>query len=469
MLILYVEEKSRYSAPVNVFNNIPLISNFKNYFIGAALEAESDLVQKSNLNVIFFSCAFSLVLLIPYLIINLVKTEINFNQLITICGSIVFYISSLFYMRWKKSVQGPAQIIITFSALIFAIDLLVYPDFDALVNGLHLAINIVFCQNMLGKRWRILTVLFHVFVIGLSMFLTAYEIENPYSKNIIQTNFEKSLASFALLFIFISLIILYRNAHQQASDQLLKSLRDLEEAKTVAEEMNQLKSRFLANMSHEIRTPLNGVLGINEILKETITDDEVREYLEIQHKSGYRLLNTIDGILNLSRLEVNKEYFKLQIIDLVQVIREVADNQRVIAELQNIRLIQNIKTDFAIVNVDETITYQAISNIINNAIKFTNSGGTVEIRLEKLPTRTILLSVIDTGIGISPDYLNRIFEPFERETTHHTAKHTGTGLGLSITQKFVELMGGNIAVESELGKGTTFKMSLPCAESNQKI
>jgi len=89
--------------------------------------------------------------------------------------------------------------------------------------------------------------------------------------------------------------------------------------------------------------------------------------------------------------------------------------------------------------------------------------------VEKIPPSKIVLSVIDTGIGISPDYLNRIFEPFERETTHHTSKHTGTGLGLSITQKFVELMGGNITVASTLGKGTVFKMTLPCADGNEPL
>lgn len=438
----------------------------KAYFIGDLLKNEPDHLLQANFKVIFFACLLSLALLLPLQVLYLLKTEIEWDQVIVGWLSISFYLSGLFVLKHRKTVNGIAHILVGFSTVIFTYNLWLYPSYS-LLSGLHMAVNLVFAINLLQQRWQILFILMHITALSGFWYSSDSGIEFSFIQPIVQSTFEKSISSIIILVILVMLIYHYKISHILASKTLKKSLIDLQEAKKAAEEMNQLKSRFLANMSHEIRTPLNGVLGINEILKETTTDAEVREYLEIQHKSGHRLLNTIDGILNLSRLEVNKEYFKLQIIDIVQVIKEVVDNQKVIAEMQNVRLIQNIMTDFAIANVDETITYQAISNIINNAIKFTNSGGTVEIRLEKLPTRTILLSVIDTGIGISPDYLNRIFEPFERETTHHTSKHTGTGLGLSITQKFVELMGGNIAVESELGKGTTFKMSLPCAESSQ--
>jgi signal transduction histidine kinase len=430
------------------------------------LKNEPDHLVQANFKVIFFACVLSLALLLPLQVLYHLKTEIEWDQVRVGWLSVSFYLSGLFVLKHRKTINGVAHILVAFSTVIFTYNLWLYPSYS-LLSGLHMAVNLVFAINLLQQRWQIVFILMHIAALSGFWYSSDTEIEFSFIQPIVQSTFEKSISSIIILVILVMLIYHYKISHILASKTLKKSLIDLQEAKKAAEEMNQLKSRFLANMSHEIRTPLNGVLGINEILKETTTDAEVREYLEIQHKSGHRLLNTIDGILNLSRLEVNKEYFKLQIIDIVQVIKEVVDNQKVIAEMQNVRLIQNIMTDFAIANVDETITYQAISNIINNAIKFTNSGGTVEIRLEKLPTRTILLSVIDTGIGISPDYLNRIFEPFERETTHHTAKHTGTGLGLSITQKFVELMGGNIAVESELGKGTTFKMSLPCAESTQ--
>ena len=440
----------------------------KAYFIGDLLKNEPDHLRQANFKVIFFACILSLALLLPLQVLYLLKTKIEWDQVIVGWLSVSFYLSGLFVLKYRKTINGVAHILVAFSTVIFTYNLWLYPSYS-LISGLHMAVNLVFAINLLQQRWQTVFILLHIAALSGFWYASDTGIELSFIQPIAQSTFEKSISSIIIILILVMLIYHYKTSHILASKTLKKSLIDLQEAKKAAEEMNQLKSRFLANMSHEIRTPLNGMLGINEILKETITDNETREFLEIQHKSGYRLLNTIDGILNLSRLEVNKDYFKLQTIDLLEVIREVLDNQKVIAEMQNINLIQNIKTEYARVNVDEAITYQAISNIVNNAIKFTNSGGTVEIQVEKIPPSKIVLSVIDTGIGISPDYLNRIFEPFERETTHHTSKHTGTGLGLSITQKFVELMGGNITVASTLGKGTVFKMTLPCADGNEPL
>lgn len=435
-----------------------------NYFIKDALEQHDNSLIRANYELIFYSCSLVLSLLVTLEVSYFLDDNIDINQMALGLVSILFYIGCLYFVRLTKRITGLTHVLVYYSILVFTVDLWLIQN-NTTLDGLHLAINLLFAVYLLDKPSFYLSIGLQVLALLGFLYTLDQGVTPVFIKPIVQTTTEKFMTSGIMFSLLLLTILHYKSAHQKSVDDLDKSLVDLIAAKKAADEMNQLKSRFLANMSHEIRTPLNGILGINELLKETMDDPEINEYLDIQYKSGYRLLNTIDGILSLSRLEVNQEYFKLETIDLLKVIDEVVSNQKGVAELQNIILEKQYLAKKANVNVDEAIMYQAISNLVGNAIKFTNAGGFVRVKVEKIIPHWVVLSITDNGIGISKEFLSRIFEPFERDTTNHTSKHTGTGLGLSITQKFVELMGGRIEVDSSVGEGTTFSIYLPCAEN----
>ena len=431
----------------------------KQYFLGAALKDESDTLTKANYTIIYMVCISVVILLIPLEIIYLFVDEINLFQVLSGISAILFFLGILFFLKQKGSIVHASQVILIVSWLFFLNEMIFYGDMG-LVKGLHLAVNLIYSVNMFDKSLLIKSIILHV--VGLFIKLGNDKFGFLQVNDPIQTHeLVTTLTTGIMMFIIIAILAFYNTAHLKMSKDLTESLGLLRIAKKSADEMNALKSRFLANMSHEIRTPLNGVLGITEILKESNTDAEIAEYLEIQTQSGYRLLNTIDGILSLSKLEVKSEFFQLSEVDLTVVADEVLRNQKTAAMARHIKLKRSYLSANTIVMVDENVIYQVISNVLNNAIKFTNNQGVVELRLENSDPHNIIMSVIDNGIGITPAFIPHIFEPFERDVANLSSSQTGTGLGLSITKKFVELMGGSIEVESELGKRTAFKIKLP--------
>ncbi|MEZ4722097.1 MAG: HAMP domain-containing sensor histidine kinase [Flavobacteriales bacterium] len=287
----------------------------------------------------------------------------------------------------------------------------------------------------------------------------------PFLSPIDQPLSERITSLIVLLTILILLIVYYQTSHERSALLLNESNQKLSASNKAAEEMNKLKSNFLANMSHEIRTPLNGILGLNELMRDHVDSEEMEEFLDIQSQSGQRLLNTINGILSLAKLEVDSEYFNLKRVNLFALAKEVIDNQRVLADKGQLNLSFTSNKVEAVVYADETMIYQVISNLVGNAIKFTNPGGSIDVSINKdSASKTITLNVKDTGIGIAPDFLQKVFEPFEQESTGQNRKYQGSGLGLSISKRFVELMGGKISVSSNRGVGSTFSISLPAAE-----
>ncbi len=234
-------------------------------------------------------------------------------------------------------------------------------------------------------------------------------------------------------------------------------------AKQQAEDANKAKSEFLANMSHEIRTPMNSILGFSEIMMNTARDEKQKGYLQTIVSSGNTLLSLINDILDLSKIEAGKIELNPEPVNLKVVIQEIEKTFEQKAETKGIRLIVNLEKNFPEnIQMDEIRLRQVLFNIVGNAVKFTSKGYVkIELRLnqhsEMLVSFDILVS--DTGIGIAKKDSERIFESFTQQSGHAARQFEGTGLGLTISRKLCSLMNGNITVQSEEGKGSTFIVS----------
>jgi signal transduction histidine kinase len=191
-------------------------------------------------------------------------------------------------------------------------------------------------------------------------------------------------------------------------------------------------------------------------------DPEITKYVHLQQQSGQRLLNTITSILELSRIEASRHELTLKVVEINPLVKECVEplEQLALSKRLDFRF-QPSPQDFKSLS-DETILFQVINNVVGNAIKFTEKGGvvvTTELDTEK-PTM-MAITVKDTGVGISPDFFNKIFTPFAQESTGRSRSHEGTGLGLSISKRYIELLGGSIRVQSVKGSGSTFQIVLP--------
>jgi len=266
-----------------------------------------------------------------------------------------------------------------------------------------------------------------------------------------------------IFFIIVYLIYHYHQAFELAKVNIRKSMDELTTAKELAEEMNRLKTNFLSNMSHEIRTPINGILGLSQVIELESDSNEIKGYVQLQQQSGKRLLNTITSILDLSRIESQRDQLKLKIIDLNHLIKECIQPLEGLAKGKKLMFSFNPSSNVIQVLSDETMLYQVINNIAGNAIKFTDKGEvTIATRLKG--TTHAIIVVKDTGIGISEEFMPRIFNSFEQESTGRSRSHEGSGLGLSISKKYIELLGGEILVESIKEKGSVFEIILPVYE-----
>jgi len=236
--------------------------------------------------------------------------------------------------------------------------------------------------------------------------------------------------------------------------------------KQFAQEASEAKSMFLANMSHEIRTPLNGIVGFTELLKDTELHDEQREFIEIIEKSSENLLEIINNILDLSKIESNKLEIEDIAFNPMDEFESAVEVYAVRASEKHIDLGCFIDPSLERpLKGDPTKIKEVIINLLSNAVKFTNSGGSVNVDVRRIesnePNRArIRFQVKDSGIGITSEQKSRIFEAFGQADTSITRKYGGTGLGLTISSRFVELMGGKLDLESQPGDGTMFYFTL---------
>ncbi len=240
--------------------------------------------------------------------------------------------------------------------------------------------------------------------------------------------------------------------------------------KQYAMEASEAKSMFLANMSHEIRTPLNGIVGFTELLKDTELHDEQREFIDIIEKSSENLLEIINNILDLSKIESNKLEIEEIVFNPIDEFESAVEVYGVRASEKHIDLACYVDPSLERpLKGDPTKIKEVVINLLSNAVKFTNSGGAISVDIRRVECDTlnrtrIRFQVKDNGIGVTSEQKSRIFEAFSQADTSITRKYGGTGLGLTISSRFVELMGSKLDIESEPGNGTTFFFTLEFEE-----
>ena len=278
---------------------------------------------------------------------------------------------------------------------------------------------------------------------------------------------------FVLIIIGIILVLLRKARKAEAVAKLAandtQKLNDkLEIALKKAEDASLAKTRFLSNMSHDIRTPMNAILGYAQLMEDKLKGKnlpETSEYLKKLQQSGNLLLSIINNVLDMARIEsgrmeIDENYGRIE--DIWQTLFEVFGDE---AKKKNLVLQYTINVEHENILTDTTKVKEIFVNILSNAIKYTSSGGSVKVSVDELPCdeagyMMVRTRVSDTGIGMSQEYLTNIFEAFTRERNATKSKITGSGLGMSIVKKYVDLLGGIIDVESELGKGSTFTVTL---------
>jgi cell cycle sensor histidine kinase DivJ len=245
---------------------------------------------------------------------------------------------------------------------------------------------------------------------------------------------------------------------------------ELEAARELAEQQNAGKSRFLANMSHELRTPLNAIMGFADIMRQRLFGpmaDRYTEYAELIHESGSHLLELINDVLDMSKIEAERFELSREDFDAREAVSGVLRLMRGQADRAGVNLRGHLPQAPLEADADKRAIKQITFNLISNALKFTPRGGSITVTLEA-DGQELVLAVADTGVGISAEDLRRLGRPFEQagDAQHRQA---GSGLGLSLVRAFARLHGGEMIMQSALGEGTTVTVRLPVLIPPQRI
>jgi two-component system, cell cycle sensor histidine kinase PleC len=258
--------------------------------------------------------------------------------------------------------------------------------------------------------------------------------------------------------------------HRYSSLALLEAKQQAEKAASVAHEAmlkakaaDRAKSKFLANMAHELRTPLNAIIGFSEVIKldKIQMRESYPEYAGYIHDAGKILLDIINSILDIARIEAGRVLLQEELISLGALVQSSLNTIRPIAQRKLLQIECNIQETSTMIYVDSSKFKQVMLNLLSNSVKFTEPRGRIQVDSVLHKNGDLVLSIRDTGIGIPPEQIERIFQPFEQVADHLTREHEGTGLGLPIAKALIELHGGELVLSSQPGSGTTARLRLP--------
>lgn len=431
--------------------------SLREYFIGAYLRSEPDVLRRASIVLVYNIVLISLMTLVIFVLVYIV--EGHYEHLFKSSIVITLFASALFMLRVKRSLVIVCNVLLLVSWVNNVVNIYIFGEFNFFIALLSCS-NILFAFHTLGAKAGLIYSAAHfVPVIGHDMaryygwaFLERSPREMPFAEEI--------TTIVLLFFVIVYLIYHYHQAFELAKANLDRTVQDLQVAKDMAEEMNRLKTNFLSNMSHEIRTPINGILGLSQVIDMETDNPDIKSYVRLQQQSGQRLLDTITSILDLSRLESKNSQLVLKVIDITKLTLECIHSLASLARKKGLSFSYRPSEEVLQCLADETMLYQVINNIVGNAIKFTETGS-IDVSTYAMNNVNAVIAIRDTGIGISDEFLPRIFNPFEQESSGRSRSHEGTGLGLSISKRYIELLGGEIVVQSRKDHGSTFEIILP--------
>jgi len=268
-------------------------------------------------------------------------------------------------------------------------------------------------------------------------------------------------------------VMLKNGKHAEIYPMISDMINELQESKRLADEANQTKTLFLSNMSHEIRTPLNGIIGFSKLLKSTKLTQEQSDFLDTIHKSSNNLIGIVDDILDISKIESGRVEIENSYFNIMDEFENIIENYAIDSEKKNLNFSIWIDPMLSsvLVESDHAKIKQVLSNLISNAIKFTPSGGDINVNIRKTKQTqerlSVLFEVEDTGVGISQEHKDRVFDAFTQADNSNIRKYGGTGLGLTISTALIKILGGALKLDSTINEGTrvSFILDMPQRES----
>ena len=441
------------------------MKRIKEYFIGDILGEDS--IYNSKVSILYHVILLSIILTLIIGIIGFVmnSTEIGFRALI----ADLVMISLIFIMKWRKSITLVAHLLVmTMSVTILSNIFIFFQVVDYSTLSLFF-VSGVFSFLYIQFRWAFIHTGIQLLGILTILYFTQKNIEWTSIEAIPLNPLEQAIAYIVVMFLILYIIWNLHHANETFSEKLrvqnsiLESVNEeLRKSKHKAEEMNRLKTNFLANMSHEVRAPINGIIGLSELIEMDMKDEELIKMVRLQKECSHKLLNTITGILELSKKETENEEIILEDVDINELLNDSYTLLQPIALKKGINFELTIKDSSLNCLATNSILYQIFNNIIGNAIKFTTEGEVV-VTLKK-EGDFAMINVKDTGIGISSEFLPNIFNSFEREEQRKGNQYEGSGLGLTISQKYIKLIGGEINVSSVKEQGSEFYIKIPLSK-----